>query len=81
MYGLTVSRSGYVCECMGWLYLGQNRSMTIWAGCIKFRIGLCEYRLLVSRSRYDCECMVWLYLRQDMGVSVWAVCILVKIGA
>jgi hypothetical protein len=55
MYGLRVSRSGYECEFVGWLYLGQDRSMRIWAGCILFRIGLCEYRLPVSRSRYDCE--------------------------
>jgi hypothetical protein len=31
---LTVSKSGYVCECMGWLYLGQDRGIRIWAGCI-----------------------------------------------
>jgi hypothetical protein len=40
-YGRSVSRSGYGCECMGWLYLGQDRSMRIWAGCILFRIGVC----------------------------------------
>jgi hypothetical protein len=60
---------------IGWLYLGQDRSMRIWAGCILFRIGVCVYRLPVSKLRYECECMGFLYLRQDMSVSVWAVCI------
>jgi hypothetical protein len=31
-YGLCVSRRGYECECMGWLYLGQDRRIRIWAG-------------------------------------------------
>jgi hypothetical protein len=60
---------------MGCLYLGQDRSMRIWAFCILFKIGVCGYQLPVSRSRYDCECMGWLYLGQDMDVSVWAGCI------
>jgi hypothetical protein len=67
-----------VCECMGWLYLRQDRRMRIWADGILFRIGVCGYRLPVSMSRYDCENMGWLYLRQDMGVSLWAVCIKVR---
>jgi hypothetical protein len=54
---LAVSKSGYVCECMGSLYLSQYRSMCICAGCILFRIGVCGYRLPVCRSRYDCGCM------------------------
>jgi hypothetical protein len=33
-YGLSVSRSGYGSECTAWLYLGQDRSMRIWAGSI-----------------------------------------------
>jgi hypothetical protein len=65
---------------MGPLNLIQDRGVRVRAGCVLFRIGVCEYRLHVSRSRYDCECMGWLYLRQDMGVSVWAVCIYFKIG-
>jgi hypothetical protein len=36
--GLSVSRLGYVSECMGWLNLGQDRGMRIWAGCIEVRI-------------------------------------------
>jgi hypothetical protein len=67
---LAVSKSGYGWECMGSLYLGQDRSMRILAGCIMFRIGVCGYRLNVSRSRYDCEYMGWHYLRQDMGVCM-----------
>jgi hypothetical protein len=35
-----VSRSGYGCECMGSLYLGQDSGMMIWAGCIYVRIGM-----------------------------------------
>jgi hypothetical protein len=75
VYGLAISRLGYGCECMGWLYLGQDKCMRIRAGCILFRIGVCGYRLPVSWSRYDCQCMGWLYLGQDMSVSVWAGCI------
>jgi hypothetical protein len=29
---LAVSRSGFECECMGCLYLGQDSGMRIWAG-------------------------------------------------
>jgi hypothetical protein len=36
--GLSVSRLGYGSECMGWLNLGQDRGMRIWAGCIEVRI-------------------------------------------
>jgi hypothetical protein len=61
VYGLAVSRSGYGCECMGLLYLVQDKGMLISAP-------LC-------RSKYDCECMSWLYLGQDMSLSVWAGCI------
>jgi hypothetical protein len=32
--GQDVSRSGYGCECMGWLYLRQESGMRIWAGSI-----------------------------------------------
>jgi hypothetical protein len=46
---------------MGWMYLGQDRGMRIWA--------------LVSRSGYECEGMGWLYLGQDMGVSEWVGCV------
>jgi hypothetical protein len=60
---------------MGWLYLGQDSGMRIWAGCIWVRIGVCGYGPAVSRSGYGCEDMGWLYLGQDMGVSVWAGCI------
>jgi hypothetical protein len=74
-YGLDVSMSGYGCECKGWLYLGQNRGMNIWAGCIWVRIRVCGYGLVVSRSGYGCESMAWLVLGQDMGVSLWASCI------
>jgi hypothetical protein len=53
VYGLAVSRSGYGCECMGWLYLfhdmgvsigwlnlGQERRVREWADCYKVRIGV-----------------------------------------
>jgi hypothetical protein len=33
-YGLAVSWSGYGFECMGWLYLCQDRGMKLWAGCM-----------------------------------------------
>jgi hypothetical protein len=33
-YGLVVSRSGCGCEDMGWLNVGQNRSVMVWTGCI-----------------------------------------------
>jgi hypothetical protein len=33
-YGQFLSRSGYGCECMGCLYLGQYGSVREWAGCI-----------------------------------------------
>jgi hypothetical protein len=32
VYGLAVSMSGYGCERMGWLCLGQDIRMKIWAG-------------------------------------------------
>jgi hypothetical protein len=34
VYGLTVSMSGYRYVNMGSLYLGQNRGVSVWAGCI-----------------------------------------------
>jgi hypothetical protein len=46
--------------------------MSLWAGCILFRIEVCGYRLPVSRIRYDCENMGCMYLGQDRRVSVWA---------
>jgi hypothetical protein len=46
---------------MSRLYLGQDRGVREWAGCILFL--------------YGCDSMGWLYLCQDMGVSVWAGCI------
>jgi hypothetical protein len=46
---------------MGWLYLGYEIGVNIWAGNIK--------------SGEDYEYMGLLYLCQDMGVSVWAGCI------
>jgi hypothetical protein len=63
-YGLAVSRSGYGCEGIGRLYLGQELGceifgllvlgqedgVCIWAGCIYVRIGVCEYGLSVCRS-------------------------------
>jgi hypothetical protein len=33
-YGLAVSRSGYGCECMGWLYLDQDRGVSVLNGFI-----------------------------------------------
>jgi hypothetical protein len=69
-----------VCEYKGWQNPVQDRGVRVTAGCVLFRIRVCEYRLPVSRSRYDCECMGWLYLGQDMCVSVWAGCIYVRIG-
>jgi hypothetical protein len=34
VYALAVSRSGYVCEYMGLLNLGQVRGVRVRAGCI-----------------------------------------------
>jgi hypothetical protein len=34
MEGLTVSRSGQGCECNVLLYLGQDRDVSVSAGCI-----------------------------------------------
>jgi hypothetical protein len=34
VYQLPVSCSRYDCECMGWLYLGQDMGVSEWAGCI-----------------------------------------------
>jgi hypothetical protein len=39
-YGLAVSRSGYGCECMDWLYVDQDRGVSVWNGCINVRIGV-----------------------------------------
>jgi hypothetical protein len=36
VYGLAVSRSGYGCECLGWLNVGQNWSAMVWTVCILF---------------------------------------------
>jgi hypothetical protein len=33
-HGLAESRSGYWCVCMGWRNLGQDRGVTVRAGCI-----------------------------------------------
>jgi hypothetical protein len=60
---------------MGRMYLGQDTGMSIWAGCIYVRIGICGYGLSVSRSGYGSECMGWLYLGQYMGAIVGAGCI------
>jgi hypothetical protein len=49
VFGLAVSRSGYGCECMGWLNLSQDRGMRIWAGCIKVKMGVSGYGLAVCR--------------------------------
>jgi hypothetical protein len=46
---------------MGWLYLGQDGSMTVWA--------------CVSTSGYVCKYMGWLNLGQDSGMNIWAGCI------
>jgi hypothetical protein len=75
VYGLAVSRSGYGCEDMGWLYLGQVGSVIVWAYCIYFRIAVCGYGQDVCRSGYGCECMGCLYLGQYGGVREWSVCI------
>jgi hypothetical protein len=64
-----------VCEGMGRLGLGQDTSMSIWAGCIYVRIGVCGYWLSVSRLEYGSECMGWLYLGQDRSMRIWASCI------
>jgi hypothetical protein len=61
VYRLAVSRSGYGCEYMVWLNLGQNKSVIVKTGCI--------WDSLV------CEGMVRLYQGQAMGVSVWPGCI------
>jgi hypothetical protein len=37
---LAVTRSGYGCECMGSLNLGQDRGVTVKAGCIWIRTGV-----------------------------------------
>jgi hypothetical protein len=34
LFGLDVSRSGYGCECMGWLNLGQDMGVRVCVGCI-----------------------------------------------
>jgi hypothetical protein len=68
--GLAVSRSssGYV--DMGWLYLGQDMGVSVWAGSIYVRIGECGYGQVVCRSGWECEGLGWLYLDKVMGVSV-----------
>jgi hypothetical protein len=50
---------------MGWLYLGQDRGMRKWAGCVYVRM--------------RCEDMGCLYLGQDKGMRIWAGCIYVRI--
>jgi hypothetical protein len=47
---------------MGWLYLGQDRSMKIWDGCIEVRMWVYKYGLAECRSEYECNGMDWLYL-------------------
>jgi hypothetical protein len=32
--GLAVTMSGYRCQEMGCLYLGKDRGVRVWAGCI-----------------------------------------------
>jgi hypothetical protein len=39
-YGLSVSGSGQVCECKGWLYLYQDRGVSVRAGCIQVKTGV-----------------------------------------
>jgi hypothetical protein len=34
IYGLAVSRSGWGYEDMGWVYLGQDMGVSVWAGCV-----------------------------------------------
>jgi hypothetical protein len=35
-----------VYEYMGWLYLGQDRGVGVWAECIKIRIWVCVYEYI-----------------------------------
>jgi hypothetical protein len=51
VYGLAVSKSGKV--------------LSIWAGCISFRIGVSLYLLAVFWSGFGCEGMGRLYLGQE----------------
>jgi hypothetical protein len=56
------------------MYLGQDTGMSIWAGCIYIRIGVCGYGLSVSRPGYESECIGCLYLGQDRSMWIWAGC-------
>jgi hypothetical protein len=38
------------------LYLGQDMGVSVWAVCIKVRIGECVYGLVESRSEQECNC-------------------------
>jgi hypothetical protein len=58
VYGLALSRSGYGCEGMVLMYLGQDRGVSVW--------------MALSRSVKGNDRMGWLYLGQDMGVSIWS---------
>jgi hypothetical protein len=57
---------------MGWLYLGLDSGMSIWAGCLYVSIGVYVYGLAVSTSGLLNEDMGWLYLGQDRSLTVWA---------
>jgi hypothetical protein len=46
---------------MGWLYLGHDRFVRIWAA--------------VSWSGYGCVGMGWLYLGENKCMMIWAGCI------
>jgi hypothetical protein len=37
VYAMTVSKSGYVCEYIGCVNLGQDRGVSVMAGCISIR--------------------------------------------
>jgi hypothetical protein len=50
VYGLSVARSGCGCEDMGWLNVGQKRSVMVWTGCIWVSVGMLVNEQAVSRS-------------------------------
>jgi hypothetical protein len=51
-----VSSSGYWCEYMSWLFLGQNRSVMLWTASLCVRRGVRGFGQDFSRSGYGCEC-------------------------
>jgi hypothetical protein len=59
---------------MGWLFLGQDKGVRTWTGCIWVKRGMSGYGLAVSGSEKGNEGTSWLYLGQDRGVRIWTGC-------